>query len=131
MNLASSIETLTFLIAQASEAVPAGAPAGGGGAAPPSPTSGLMSMMPLLVAFMFIMYFLTIRPQQKKEKERQAMLNSIAKGDEVVTTGGICGKVVGLTESDVVLRVDDDVKIKFLRSAIAHVVSADGESASK
>lgn len=127
MNLVSSIEALTFLIAQASEAVPAGAPAGG--ATAPSPTGGLMSMMPLLIAFMAIMYFLTIRPQQKRERERQEMLNSISKGDDVVTTGGICGKVVGLTDADVVLRVDDDVKIKFLRSAVAHVVSADGDNA--
>lgn len=120
MMFESSIESLLFLFAQVSEAVPAspGAENGEG----PQPGNPFMSMLPILVAFGLIMYLFTIRPQQKKERERQEMLGALAKGDEVVTAGGICGKVVGITETDVVLRVDDDVTIKFLRSAISHVV---------
>lgn len=85
-------------------------------------------MAPLMIAFIFIMYFLTIRPQQKRDKERQEMLNALSKGDEVITTGGICGKVVSIKEADVVLRVDDNVTIKFLRSSIAQVINTSGEN---
>lgn len=123
MNLASSIEALNFLIAQADAAAPAAAP--GGTAAPGA--GGLLSMMPLLVGFIFIFYFLNIRPQQKRDRERQAMLSALKKGDEVVTTGGICGKVVGVTDADVVLRVDDNVTIKFVHNSIAYVAKVEGD----
>lgn len=122
MSFETSLEAIVFLLAQVSEAVPPSAPAGGEGGASPPPAGGLFGMLPLLVLFGVIMYLFTIRPQQKKEKERQAMLSAITKGDEVVTAGGICGKVVGITDNDVVLRVDEEVKIKFLRSSIAHVI---------
>ncbi|MBI2434866.1 MAG: preprotein translocase subunit YajC [Candidatus Hydrogenedentes bacterium] len=79
-------------------------------------------MVPMLVAFFAIMYFLMIRPQQKRERERREMLSSITKGDRVVTNGGICGDVVGLTDTNVVLRVDENCKIEFVRSAIAQVM---------
>lgn len=125
MNLVSSIQALNTLIAQASTAVPAAAPGGAEGAAQAPPN--LFSMMPLFVGVILLMYFMTIRPQQKKDKERQNMLNALKKGDEVVTTGGICGKVVGISEADVVLRVDDNVTIKFVRNAIAYVAKVDGD----
>jgi preprotein translocase subunit YajC len=116
MNLVSSIEILNLLLGQAES-----------GADAPNP---LLSMAPLMIAFIFIMYFLTIRPQQKKDKERKEMLDAISKGDEVVTTGGICGKVVSLKETEVVLQVGKDVTIKFLRSSIAHVIDSSEENAS-
>jgi len=118
MNLVQSIEMLHVVFGQATP----------GDGVPPSPMGGLMQMAPLMIAFIFIMYFLTIRPQQKRDRERQAMLSALSKGDEVVTTGGICGRIVSLKDHDVVLRVDDDVTIKFVRSAIAQVVSAGGEN---
>lgn len=107
---------------QAAEQLPAD------GAAQQAPGGGL-SMLYMLVAFMAIMYFLMIRPNQKREKERRQMLASIAKGDKVITTGGICGSVVGLTEKTVVLRVSEDpnVKIEFLRGAISQVTSRGGQ----
>ena len=111
MNIVRSIEALNFLMAQTDGPGPSG-------------PGGLMQMAPLLVAFAAIMYFLTIRPQQKKDKERRNMLDALSKGDEVVTTGGICGRVVSLKETEVVLEVGKDVTIKFVRSSIAHVVSA-------
>ncbi|MCF6283670.1 MAG: preprotein translocase subunit YajC [Candidatus Hydrogenedentes bacterium] len=117
MNIASSIEALNFLIAQPD----------GGGEATGNP---LMSMAPLMIAFVAIMYFLTIRPQQKKDKERKNMLDALSKGDEVVTTGGICGRVVSLKEADVVLEVGKDVTIKFVRSSIAHVINPNEETVS-
>lgn len=81
----------------------------------------LGSMLPMIIAFFAIMYFLMIRPQQKRERERRAMLAAVAKGDSVVTTGGICGTVVNLSEDRVVLRVDDNVTMEFVRGAIAQV----------
>ncbi len=75
------------------------------------------------IAFMAIMYFLMIRPNQKREKERRQMLAALAKGDKVVTNGGICGIIVGLTEKSVVIRVSEEppVKMEFLRAAVSRV----------
>jgi len=85
----------------------------------------LFQMLPLLVGMVLIMYFTSIRPQQKREKERQALLNSLKKGDEVVTAGGLCGTIVGLSDTHAVVKVDDNCKIEFLRSAITQVVKRD------
>ena len=115
-----------FLLAQTEEAVPSEAvsTAQSAGeqttATPPSPWG---SMLPMILAFIAIMYFLMIRPQQKREKERREMLSSLAKGDKVVTTGGMYGTVVDLSEEKVTLRVDDKVEIDFIRGAIAQIVS--------
>lgn len=98
---------------------------GGAEAAPPNP---LMSMLPMIIAFFAIMYFLMIRPQQKREQERRKMLSALNKGDNVVTTGGICGSIVGLSEDRVVLRVDDDVTMEFVRGAIAQVLPKETKS---
>jgi preprotein translocase subunit YajC len=89
------------------------APQGGEGG------SGFMSLLPFL-AIILIMYFLMIRPQVKKQKDRQKMIDAIQKGDNVVTSGGIHGKVMGFTDNDktVILKVDDNVKINVDRSAI-------------
>ena len=80
----------------------------------------------MLVIFFAIMYFFLIRPNQKREKERREMLAAVTKGDKVVTSGGLCGTVVGLSEKSVVLRVSDDpvVKMEFLRGAISQVSSS-------
>ncbi len=72
-----------------------------------------------------------IRPQQKREKERREMLSALGKGDQVVTTGGICGTIVNLSENSVILRVDDNVTMEFVRSAIAQVTGRKGESNNK
>ena len=80
----------------------------------------------IIIGMFVLMYFLMIRPQQKRDKERRELLAKVAKGDEVVTSGGLCGTVVGLSEKTVVLRVTDDepgVKIEFLRSAISQITS--------
>jgi len=96
--------------------------AAGAGAAP---QAQMPSMLFMVVAFFFIMYFFMIRPNQKREKERKEMLASLSKGDKVVTTGGLCGTVVGLSEKIVVLRVSEEpgVKMEFLREAIMRVAS--------
>jgi preprotein translocase subunit YajC len=80
----------------------------------------------LPIVFMFVIfYFLLIRPQQKRQKELAAMLSQLKKGDQVVTSGGIIGTIVGVKEKEVVLKVGDDgVKLEFLRSAISQVIKS-------
>jgi preprotein translocase subunit YajC len=95
---------------------------------------GAMSMMPLMmmmIGVVAMMYFLQIRPQQKRDRERQALLASLAKGDHVVTTGGICGTIVGVSETHVVVKVDDNTKIEFVRQAVAHKVDAASDKKNK
>ena len=99
-----------------------GAPAPPGGGGPQ-----LNSLLFMIIAMFGIMYFFMIRPQQKRERERREMLASLSKGDRVVTSGGICGTVVGLSEDRVVLKVADYVTIEFLRGAVAQVLSRDKE----
>jgi preprotein translocase subunit YajC len=71
-----------------------------------------------------IFYFLIIRPQNKKQKETQKMLSALKKGDKIVTIGGVHGVISTVRESSVVVKVDDNTKIEFSRSAIATVVEA-------
>ncbi len=92
----------------------------------PPPGNPLTSMLPMVVIFIFVMYFLMIRPNQKREQERQRLLSSLAKGDKVVTSGGVIGTIVGLTEKTVVLRVNDEnTKIEFARASVAQVTPKD------
>jgi preprotein translocase subunit YajC len=73
-------------------------------------------------AIFVIFYFMIIRPQQKRSKERQKMLSNIAKGDKVVTSGGMHGTIAGLDEKTVLLEVGDKIKLKFDRSAVSQVL---------
>lgn len=85
----------------------------------------LMSLAPLILIFV-VFYFLLIMPQQKKAKQHKQMLEGIAKGDEVITSGGIHGKVVGITDQVLTLDVGEKMKIKVSREFISHKKS--GES---
>jgi preprotein translocase, YajC subunit len=90
-----------------------------------------MQMISTLVTFgliFVIMYFLIIRPQNKKQKETQKMIEAVKKGDKVVTIGGVHGVVSSVKEGVVVVKVDDDCKIEFSKSAIA-AVTAKSEAA--
>jgi len=75
------------------------------------------------VAIIAIFYFLIIRPQNKKQKETQKMLAALKKGDKVVTIGGIHGTIQSVREQSVVVKVDDNTKIEFNRSAISSIVT--------
>jgi len=79
----------------------------------------LLSFLPFLLIIV-IMYFLMIRPQVKKQKEKQKMLETMKKGDNVVTMGGIHGKIVGFSEDNkmVIVKIDENVKVNVERSAI-------------
>ena len=81
---------------------------------------GLLNLILPFGFIIAIMYFLVIRPQNKKQKEHQDLLNRLAKGDKVVTQGGILGRVSGVSEKDgtITLEISDRVRIKVLRSSI-------------
>ena len=92
----------------------------------PSTGSFLSSIIPF-VLIIGIFYMLIIRPQSKKRKETEKMLSAIKKGDKVITIGGLHGTVQSVRETNVIIKVDDNVKLEFLRSAIANVVSSGKE----
>ncbi|MBK5200310.1 MAG: preprotein translocase subunit YajC [Spirochaetaceae bacterium] len=90
-------------------------------------TSGSMATSLITFALIIvIMYFLIIRPQRKKDKDAKALVNSVAKGDKVVTIGGIHGTVVAVREKTVVVKVDDNSRIEFTKGAISTVISKKG-----
>ena len=92
-----------------------------GAADAPSSMDQMLHMLTLLGITVGIVYFMIIRPQQRKQKATAAMLSSIRKGDRVLTTGGLFGTVVGTKDDVVVLKVADDVKMEFSRQAIVQI----------
>tara|TARA_Y200000002_G_scaffold348232_1_gene324020 strand:- start:639 stop:899 length:261 start_codon:yes stop_codon:yes gene_type:complete len=82
----------------------------------------LFQIMPLILIF-FVFYFLIIRPQQNKVKEHSAMVNAVKKGDEVVTQGGLIGKVSKVSDDEVTIDFGDNVNIRAVKSTLAHVKS--------
>lgn len=80
--------------------------------------SALMSLIPFIFIF-GIMYFLMIRPQIKRQKEHQKFLSELKRGDEVVTSGGILGRIEGITEQFVTLEVSEGVRLKVMRSQVS------------
>jgi preprotein translocase subunit YajC len=83
--------------------------------------SSLMSMLPLVLMFV-VLYFVMIRPQMKKTKEHRAMIDALAKGDEIATAGGVLGKVTKLSDSYVTLEVATGVELQIQRSAVVQVL---------
>jgi preprotein translocase subunit YajC len=102
---------MNSLIPDAMAQAAGGAPAGAGA-------------MPLIMmaVFVVIFYFLLIRPQQKKQKEHQAMLGKLAAGDEVVTAGGILGRIVEVGDQFLTLEIADNVRIKVQRFQVTSLV---------
>ena len=82
----------------------------------------LFQIMPLILIF-FVFYFLIIRPQQNKVKEHTAMVNAVKKGDEVVTQGGLIGKVSKVSDDEITIDFGDNVNIRAVKSTLAHVRS--------
>jgi len=83
--------------------------------------SSLLSMLPLVLMFV-VLYFVMIRPQMKKQKEHRAMVDALAKGDEVVTAGGVLGKVARLGDAYLGLEVANGVEMQVQRSAVVQVL---------
>lgn len=90
-------------------------------AAQPSPASSLFQIV-FLAGLFVVFYFLAIRPQRKRQKEHTQMVANLAKGDEVVTSSGILGKVVKVEEDFVVLQVSDNVELKFQKVSVHAVL---------
>jgi preprotein translocase subunit YajC len=86
-----------------------------------APQGGLLSFLPLIVIFV-VFYFLLIRPQTKRAKEHRQLVEKLAVGDEVVTNGGLLGKITQVGDSFVTLELADNVKIKLQKHAVASVV---------
>jgi preprotein translocase subunit YajC len=93
---------------------------------PPS-VQMISQFMPIVLIFA-VFYFVLIRPQQKKQKETQKMLDSLRSGDKIVTTAGILGTVTNVKEKTVIVRIADNVKVEMLRSAIQAVTQRSGEA---
>ncbi len=82
----------------------------------------MVTQVLFFAAIFAIFYFLLIRPQQKQKRDREQMLSAIKKGDRIVTTGGLHGTVTGLSEHTVTVRVADQVKLEFDRSAVGRIM---------
>ncbi len=106
---------MTELILLIGAAVP---PEGGGG--------GFAGMMLPMILIFVIFYFLLIRPQQKKAKDHQSFLDALERGKEVVTSGGIIGKITGITNTTVTIEVAPKIRIKVTRSSIAGTAPKSG-----
>jgi len=100
-----------------SEAFAQAAPAAGAD----SMFGGLGSMLPLILMFV-VLYFVMIRPQMKRQKEHKSMIDALAKGDEVVTSGGVLGRVTKLGESFVGVEISNGVEVQVQRSSVVQVV---------
>ncbi len=92
------------------------APAAGG-----DPTGGLMGMLPIALMFV-VLWFLMIRPQMKRAKEHKAMVEAMQKGDEVLTNGGIAGRITRMGETYIGLEIAENVEISVQRNAITAIL---------
>ncbi|MDD4910050.1 MAG: preprotein translocase subunit YajC [Candidatus Omnitrophica bacterium] len=88
---------------------------------PAAQSAGLINFIPLILIFL-VFYFLLIKPQKQKEKEHQKMIHGLERNNEVVTTGGVHGTIVGVKEKTFILRVDENVKIEIEKSAVASLL---------
>ena len=93
----------------------------GGAGAGQGAGGGIGAFVPLILMFV-IFYFLLIRPQQKRAKEHRKMVEAIGKGDEVVTNGGILGKVIDVTDQYMTVEIADNVQVRIQRSAVTTVL---------
>ena len=86
---------------------------------------GILIVMPLII---LVFYFLVMRPQNRKQKEAKKMLESLRKGDRIVTIGGLRGTVVSVKEDVVVLKVDDNTKLEYSKNAVSTVLKREEET---
>ncbi len=95
-------------------------PAGGEGG------GGFSTFIPLILMFV-IFYFLLIRPQQKKTKEHRQMISSLKKGDRIVTSGGLHGRITGLSDTTLTVEIADKVRVKVTRGSVGALSQASGQ----
>ena len=90
----------------------------------PPPQSGF-GMFGMLAIMMLIFYFLMVRPQKRREKERKEMLSQVKAGNRVLLTSGIIGEIINVKESTLVVRIAEDTKVEVVRAAISQVLEKD------
>ncbi len=81
----------------------------------------IISFLPFVLVFL-VFYFLLIRPQQKRQKEANDMLSKLAKGDNIITTGGIFGSIEKVKEDRLTLKISDNVRIEVMKNAVTNVI---------
>jgi preprotein translocase subunit YajC len=96
--------------------------ANGAAAKPADPRIALLLQILQFVPIFVIIYLLLIRPQQQRQKKLDQLVKGLKKGDRVLTTGGIIGTVIGVDDTRAVLRIADDVKVEFAKSAVVQVL---------
>lgn len=111
MSLHENLLSLVVADAHAADPAPAGAAQGG----------GLMTFLPLIIIFV-IFYFLLIRPQSKRAKEHRDMVAKLAKGDEVITNGGMLGRIADLDDNYLTVEIASGVAVKLQRQAVLQVL---------
>jgi len=87
------------------------------------PFGGIGSMAVMIVGFFAIVYFMSIRPQKRKEREHQDLLSKLKAGDKIVTIGGICGEIFQVKDESFVIKIDEKAKIEITKGGIRTVVS--------
>jgi preprotein translocase subunit YajC len=95
-----------------------------GGQATGGQGAQLMALAPFILMFV-VFYFLLIRPQQKKTKQHKTFLESLKRGDTVVTSGGIYGKITGITDDAVTMEIAEKVRVRVLKGAVADYVKGE------
>ncbi|EKE01562.1 MAG: hypothetical protein ACD_21C00105G0011 [uncultured bacterium] len=90
--------------------------------AAPSTTQGIMSMLPMIALLVLFMYFMIIRPQSKRAKDHKNLIAGLQKGDEIMTTGGILGKIEKIADDFIVLNIADNTNVTVQKSAISNIV---------
>ena len=98
------------------------------GAAAPSGTDSLLSMLPMLIGFIAIMYFFMIRPQQQRAKQHKAMITALKRNDTVVLSSGLIGKVTRVEDAEIMIEIATGVNVRVVKAMITEV-RAKGEPA--
>ncbi len=124
----SATQTTIFNFAQMTGSSPQGSeqategvapPGGGPGGAPPAgPCGGNYTTLIFMAGIFVVFYFLLIRPQQKKAKEHQKMISELKKGDQIVTNGGLIGRITGIADGTLTVEVSEKVRVRVLKSQV-------------
>lgn len=99
----------------------------GAATAPANPAVAMALQLLQFVPIFLILYFLLIRPQQQRQKALEKLLKDLKKGDRVLTSGGLFGTVVGVDDAKVVLKIADDIKAEFAKSAVVQVLGPEAK----
>ncbi len=100
---------------------------GQGGAASGQGAGGFSSLIPLILMFV-IFYFLLIRPQQKKSKDHREMLSRLKKGDRIITSGGLHGRITAVSETTMTVEIADKVRVKIARGNVGQILKSSSQS---